>query len=187
MGLLYLVPLMLQEGFGDSPTAAGAAVLPETIGLLVGSQLVARTVRRHGARRAVLGGLAGAGVAFVLVAAVAPSLGVVGVGAAMWGGGLCLSHAVLIGQAASFTTVRERATTDATALFMAQRTLAGALGVVVAAALLGGLAGDVGDPGDGHRIAVVALLGFLLLAAASAARLSREALEEAFVEEPPRT
>lgn len=182
MGLLYLVPLMLQEGFGDSPTASGAAIFPETIGLLIGSQLVARTVRVLGARRAVLGGLAGAGVAFVLVAAVAPSLGVVGVGAAMFLMGLCLSHAVLIGQAASFTTVQERATTDATALFMAQRTLAGALGVVVAAALLGALAGEVGDPGDGHRIAVVAMLGFLVLAAASTARLSRASLEDAFDE-----
>ena len=182
MGLLYLVPLMLQEGFEDSPTASGAAILPETIGLLIGSQLVARTVRVLGARRAVLGGLAGAGVAFVLVAAVAPSLGVVGVGAAMFLMGLCLSHAVLIGQAASFTTVQERATTDATALFMAQRTLAGALGVVVAAALLGALSGDVGGPGDGHRIAVVAMLGFLVLAAASTARLSRASLEDAFDE-----
>lgn len=180
MGLLYLVPLMLQEGFGESPTAAGAAIFPETIGLLIGSQLVERSVRTFGARRAVLGGLAGAAIAFVLAAAVAPRLGVVGVGAALFLMGLCLSQAVLIGQAASFTTVQERATTDATALFMAQRTLAGALGVVVAATLLGALSDEVGDSGDGHRIAIVAMLAFLALAAAATARLSRASLDAAF-------
>jgi len=182
MGLLYLVPLMLQNGYGASPTTAGAAIFPETVGLLIGSQLVERSIRVFGARRAVLGGLAGAGVAFVLVAVAAPGLGAVGIGAAMFLMGLCLSQAVLIGQAASFTTVQERATTDATALFMAQRTLAGALGVVVAATLIGASAG-VGSDGDDYRLAVVAMLGFLVLAALSTARLTREALEEGFA--PP--
>nr|WP_246852306.1 MFS transporter [Patulibacter sp. SYSU D01012] len=180
MGLLYLVPLMLQQGYGASPTAAGAAVFPETVGLLVGSQLVERLVGRVGARRLVLGGLAGAAGAFVLVAAAAPSLGPVGVGAAMFLMGLCLSQAVLVGQAASFTTVQERATTDATALFMAQRTLAGALGVVAAAALLGVLVDAAGATGDGYRLTVLAMLAFLALAAAATARLSRGALQAGF-------
>ncbi|MGX6448466.1 hypothetical protein ACVU7I_10425, partial [Patulibacter sp. S7RM1-6] len=121
-----------------------------------------------------------AAAAFVLVAAAAPALGPVGVGAAMLLMGLGLSQAVLVGQAASFTTVRERATTDATALFMAQRTLAGALGVVAAATVLGALDAAVGSVGDGYRLAVLALLGFLALAAAATRRLSRAALQAGF-------
>jgi EmrB/QacA subfamily drug resistance transporter len=179
MALLYLMPLVLQEVGGLSPAAAGLAMVPEMIGLLIGSQVVGRASRRAGPRALALLGLAGAAAVTTVLLVTAGRGGVPLTGGLLLIFGLCLSQTVLLGQAAAFATVTERATTDATALFMAQRTTAGALGVVVAAAALGIAQGVLPDEAA-YRVALATVVALFALAAVPVLRLGSGELAKAF-------
>jgi len=58
-GVLFLVPLFLQEARGASPLASGLTTFPEALGVVVSTQMVARLYPRVGPRRLMAGGLAG--------------------------------------------------------------------------------------------------------------------------------
>lgn len=183
MALLYLMPLVLQEVGGLSPSAAGLALVPEMIGLLIGSQVVGWASRRAGPRRLSLLGLAGAAGVTTALLVTAGRGGVPLTGGLLLLFGLCLSQTVLLGQAAAFATVTERATTDATALFMAQRTTAGALGVVAAAAALGAAQGVLPDDAA-YQVAFGTVVACFALAAVPLLRLGPDELAEAFAPSP---
>ncbi len=66
-GVLFLVPLFLQEARGASPLASGLTTFPEALGVLCSSQLVARLYPRIGPRRLMAGGLIGVATAMSLL------------------------------------------------------------------------------------------------------------------------
>ncbi|HEU5433982.1 MAG TPA: DHA2 family efflux MFS transporter permease subunit, partial [Thermomicrobiales bacterium] len=67
IGLLFLVPLYLQEARGVSPLVSGLTTFPEAIGVLVSTQLVARIYPRVGPRRLMAGGLTGVAISMILL------------------------------------------------------------------------------------------------------------------------
>ncbi|MGI8476297.1 MAG: DHA2 family efflux MFS transporter permease subunit, partial [Thermomicrobiales bacterium] len=82
-GILYLVPLFLQEARGASPLASGLTTFPEAIGVVVSTQLVARLYPRVGPRRLIAGGLLGVAVGMVLLSLVDLETGAWAIGAVM--------------------------------------------------------------------------------------------------------
>ena len=77
IGVLFLVPLFLQEARGVSPLSSGLTTFPEALGVVSSTQLVARFYPRVGPRRLMSGGLLG-------VASIMALLGVVGLEAGAW-------------------------------------------------------------------------------------------------------
>ena len=70
IGVLFLVPLFLQEVQGASPLEAGLTTFPEALGVVISTQVVARLYPRVGPRRLMAGGLVLVATAIVLLALV---------------------------------------------------------------------------------------------------------------------
>lgn len=136
LGMLFVVPLFLQVVRGESPLAAGLTVMPEAIGVVITTQLVARIYPRVGPRRLMAGGL-------LLVSASILALGTVNggtplwlVGANMFVIGAGMAFVFLPNQAASMATIERRKLGGASMLFSVQRQLGSAFGVAVMSTVL---------------------------------------------------
>ncbi|MFD0274324.1 DHA2 family efflux MFS transporter permease subunit [Kitasatospora sp. NPDC127111] len=177
MGALFVFPLLYQAALGASALDAGLSVFPEAIGLMAASQVVDRLLPRFGPRRLAV-------PALLLAALVLAALAVPGVGerawavrALMFGVGLILGTAVLTLQIAGFADVPPPAMGRAMGLFTIVRTLGGALGIAVTAALVGALSEDgphTAEPGP-YRAALLVTAAVVAAGTLIAARLPGEA------------
>lgn len=132
-GFLFFLPLLLSAR-GHSLQAIGVTMFPETLGLLLGSQIMMRLNRKLGTRRTMLAGFMVALVALVLL--VVMPLPLISVGLLLLVFGLGLSQPVLLGQAAAFNDIAPEHIEDATTLFIVVRTVLSAWGVVLVMSLI---------------------------------------------------
>jgi EmrB/QacA subfamily drug resistance transporter len=178
IGVLFLVPLLLQEARGASPLAAGLTTFPEAVGVIASSQVVARIYPRVGPRRLMAGGL-------VVVATASVLLGLIRVETSEWivrgvmfllGAGM--AYVFLPNQAASLATISRPATGRASTLFSVQRQLGAAVGVATLSSVLAAVgpvrldeAGlDLPNLGA-YGTAFIAAAGFALIGASVALRV----------------
>ncbi|MFF8913406.1 MFS transporter [Streptomyces sp. NPDC015032] len=169
----YFVSLYMQLVLGYGPTAAGAAFLPFTAGIVAGSIVATRTVATFGTRRLLA---AGAGLA---------ALGLAGYAAtARADGGFLLSILVpsLVGSfgfGICFVPLGTAATTDvapdetgmASGLLNSARQVGGSLGLAVLVTVAAQVTGDGGRPADlaaGYSAAFWVCAGLLAVAALTA-------------------
>jgi len=138
-GILFLVPLFLQEARGASPLESGLTSFPEALGGVVSTQLVARLYPRIGPRRLMAGGLIG-------MAVVTGVFGLVGITSGPWPIrglmfliGVGMAYIFLPNQAASFATITSAQTGHASTLASAQRQIGSALGVALLSGVLAAL------------------------------------------------
>jgi MFS family permease len=130
-GILYALPLFLQEARGVSALVSGLTTFPEAIGVVVATQIIARFYKTIGPRRIVCIGLIFMALFMVLLV-------LVGLDTNLW---LIRLLVFLIGstvacvflpiQTAAFATISSAATGQASALYNVQRQLGAALGVAV--------------------------------------------------------
>lgn len=177
MGVLFAFPLLYQAALGASALDAGLSVFPEALGLMLASQAVDRLLPRLGPRLL-------AAPALVLATAVFAALAVPGVAEHAWAVralmfcvGLVLGTAVLTVQIAGFADVPPPAMGQAMGLFTIVRTLGGALGIAVTAAVISAAGGsDAHDATPGpYRAAILTTAGLVALGTLCALRLPREA------------
>lgn len=132
-GFLFFLPLMLSAQ-GHSLQSIGVTMFPETLGLLLGSQMMMHLNKKFGSRCTMLGGL------MVALGALIPillmQLPLVAVGLLLLVFGVGLSQPVLLGQAAAFNDIAPEQTEDATTLFIVIRTVLSAWGVVLVMSLI---------------------------------------------------
>lgn len=136
LGMLFSVPLFLQQGLGKSALDSGSATFPEALGVLVSSQIVARVYPRIGPRRLM-------GFGLIWVTAVSLACCILGPATNLWmvrllmfclGAGMA-SMFMPFG-AAAFATISSADTGQASVISNAQNQLGGALGVAVASGVL---------------------------------------------------
>lgn len=136
LGLLYAVPLFLQQARGVSALTSGLTTFPEAVGVLVATQIVARLYPSIGPRRLLVGGL-------TVVAIVMALMGLIGQDTSLWllralmfltGAGMAFSFTSV--QAASFATISTAETGQASALFNAQRQIGASLGVALLSSVI---------------------------------------------------
>ncbi|GAA0496370.1 DHA2 family efflux MFS transporter permease subunit [Streptomyces sp. NPDC046215] len=179
MGVLFAFPLLYQASLGASALDAGLSVFPEALGLMLASQAVDRLLPRLGPRLL-------AAPALVLATAVFAALAVPGVAENAWAVralmfcvGLVLGTAVLTVQIAGFADVPPPAMGQAMGLFTIVRTLGGALGIAVTAAVIaaaGGTDGHGGDAAPGpYRAAILTTAALVALGTLFALRLPKDA------------
>lgn len=135
-GILFLVPLFLQEARGQSAFSSGLTTFPEAIGVVVSTQLVAYLYHYFGPRRLMAGGL-------VLVAAGMTLLCTIQLGTSDWWVrlfmfiiGVGMAYVFLPAQAAGFATISSADTGRASTLYTVQRRLGSAAGVAVLSTVL---------------------------------------------------
>lgn len=148
IGVLYLVPLFLQEALQLSPFEAGITTAPEAIGVVTSTQIVARIYPRVGPRRLMSFGLSGVAVSIFLMSLMQLDTSIWIFRLLMFALGASMACLFLPNQAASLATISRRDTGRATTLTNVQRQLGSALGVALLSTVLSA-AGAVVTTSDG--------------------------------------
>jgi len=128
LGTLYTVSLFLQDGRGLSPLVTGLCLLPEALGVMLGSQLASRLLYpRFGPRFVMSVGVVGVSLLIVL-------LGLTGRNTSLWLVcvllhclGLSVGQVFVSTQAAAFATIPRASSGRASTIFNVGRRLGGAL------------------------------------------------------------
>ncbi len=136
LGVLFLVPLFLQEVLKVSAFTSGLTTFPEAIGVVLSSQIVARLYPRIGPRRLMVGGLLGVTVTLTLLSLIGLTTNLWIIRALMFFTGAGMAYVFLSGQTAAFANIPSAATGRASALYNAQNQLGSALGVALLSTVL---------------------------------------------------
>ena len=136
LGVLFLMPLFLQEVRQLSATESGLTTFTEAFGVIIASQIASRLYPRIGPRRLMVGGLA-------FTAAVSASLALVGLDTDIWlirlamfALGLGMGFMIMSQQAAAFAQISPADTANASAIYSMLRQTSSAVGVAVLATVL---------------------------------------------------
>jgi EmrB/QacA subfamily drug resistance transporter len=135
-GLLFVLPLFLQELRGLSALQSGLTTFPQAIGVLISSQLVGRLYPYVGPRRLMVFGLSGAAVTVSMFTLVDLGTSLWWIRLLLFTRGLFMACAFIPLQAATYATITRADTGRATAIYSTQRQMSAALGVAVLATVL---------------------------------------------------
>jgi EmrB/QacA subfamily drug resistance transporter len=138
-GVLFLVPLLLQDGLGFSAIHSGLTTFPEAIGGMTGIQITTRLYKRVGPRRLMMAGMAGTVVTIGGMAFAGPSTVEWLIPVLMFLTGASFGFAMAPSQTASLSTISNARTGQASTLMNTLRQVAGAAGVAVIGTLIGAL------------------------------------------------
>jgi EmrB/QacA subfamily drug resistance transporter len=136
LGVLFLLPLYLQQLRGLSALQAGLATFPAALGMVVMLQVTSRIYPRVGPRRMMIFGLTGATFTSAAFLFVGLNTSLWWIRAIMLFRGVFMSFAMLPMQAASFSTISPRDTGRASSLFSTNRQVASSVGVALLATVL---------------------------------------------------
>ncbi len=136
MGVLFMMPLFLQEARGYSPLESGLTTFPEAIGVVTSTQIVARLYPRVGPRRLMAGGLAGVAAMMALLWTIDLSSSAWLVRILMFFIGVGMAYVFLPAQVAGFATISRSDTGQASTLSSVQRRVGGAVGVAMLSTVL---------------------------------------------------
>jgi len=136
LGVLYVMPLFLQNVRGLSPTRSGLVTFTEAIGVMVASQIGGRLYPRVGPRRLMTGGLLWTAIVMAGFATVSLDTGIWQIRIGMFLLGLGMGFMIMSQQAAAFAQISPKDTANATAIFSMLRQTAAAVGVALLATVL---------------------------------------------------
>jgi EmrB/QacA subfamily drug resistance transporter len=166
VGMLFLLPLYLQQLRGLSAFESGLTSVPQALGLVCMIPLAGVLFPRVGARPLVTFGMAGTTLTAALLVLVDGTTDLWWVRLILFGRGLAFGLVLLPLQTAAFASVSSAATGRASALFNTGRHVAASLGVATLSSVLASSGGVLGFHAAFAVGAVLGLLGTL-----SAARL----------------
>jgi EmrB/QacA subfamily drug resistance transporter len=130
LGVLFAVPLFFQLALGLNALQSGLNTFPEAIGVMIGAQIASRLLYpRIGPRRLVAAGLVGVACSMALMTQVGFDTDLWWMRLLMLSMGVCMAQVIVSSQAASFATVSQADTGNASSLFNSGRQLGSALGV----------------------------------------------------------
>ncbi len=137
LGVLFLLPLFLQELRGLSALESGLTTFPQALGMLLMVPVTSRLYPRVGPRRMLTIALAGITVTSALFLLVDLGTNLWWIRAIMFLRGVSMSFAVVASQAAAFASIRSEETARASSLFNTNRQVAASIGVAALATVLG--------------------------------------------------
>lgn len=132
----FLLPLMLQLGFGLSPLKAGVLTMATGVGALGTRAIIARVIRRVGFRSLLIGASIMTSVFYVTYSLFTPSMSHVLMFGLLMVGGVCNSMAMVSLNTLGFTEIPRPRMSHATAGASMVQQVSLALGVVMGASLL---------------------------------------------------
>jgi EmrB/QacA subfamily drug resistance transporter len=136
IGVIFLMPLFLQNLRGLTPFESGLTTFPQAIGVIVSSQIVGRLYHRVGPRRLIFFGMLGMSVVTFQLSLLDLHTSLWTIRGIMFCRGLCASFSFVPLQASTYANVTPADTGRASALYSTQRQVAAALGVATLGTVL---------------------------------------------------
>ncbi len=163
----FLLPLMLQLGFGLSPIASGSLTVATAVGSLATRAVMTRTIRFFGFRRLLLGATVGTSICYASYSLFTPETPHGLIFCTLMLGGLVNSMVMVSLQTLGFSQIPKPRMSHATSLSTMVQQLAVSLGVVLGAALVGVVArlhgGDAAHPQAHDFSPVFVLIGMMTM------------------------
>jgi EmrB/QacA subfamily drug resistance transporter len=135
-GILFLLPLFLQQLRGLSAFDAGLTTFPQAIGMILMVQVSGRLYPHVGPRRMLAIGLAGLCLTSALFVLVGLDTSLWFIRGIMFLRGVAMSFALVASQTATFSSIKSEETGRASALFNTNRQVAASVGVAVLTTVL---------------------------------------------------
>jgi EmrB/QacA subfamily drug resistance transporter len=136
LGVLFLLPLFLQELRGISALQSGLTTFPQAIGMILVVPFASRLYPRIGPRRMMLGGIVGVTVTTALFMFIDINSSLWWIRLIMFGRGITMAWASVPMQAATFSTITSEDTGRASALMNTNQRVASSIGVAILATVL---------------------------------------------------
>jgi EmrB/QacA subfamily drug resistance transporter len=136
VGVLFLLPLFLQELRGLSALQSGLTTFPQAVGMIIASQVVSRLYHGVGPRRLIFWGMVAMAVCTIPLLFVDLATNLWWIRAIMLGRGMCMAFSFVPLQTATFANISPADTGRASAIFSTQRQVAAALGVALITTVL---------------------------------------------------
>jgi EmrB/QacA subfamily drug resistance transporter len=136
MGILFLLPLFLQQLRGLSAFQSGLATFPQALGMVLIAQVVTKLYPKVGPRRLIVAGLSGAVVVALLMSRISLDSNIWLIRGLMFALGGSLGFSMIPVQTATYATIIPRNIGRATALFSTNRQVAGSVAIAVMATVL---------------------------------------------------
>lgn len=180
-GLIFVLPLYLQNLRGLDAFESGLTTFPQALGVLVSSQIAGRIYGQVGPRRLMAFGMALAATVMAAFVFIGPDTDLWLLRILLFGRGFALGFPFVASQAASYARVLPMDNGRASAIFATQRQMAVSIGIALLATVLSIFMPLVGPPPNvdramhGYRIAFVVAAALPALAAFAAWRLVRDA------------
>lgn len=174
VGLIFLLPLYLQNVRGLSALDSGLTTFPQAIGVLLTSQIAGRLYATVGPRRLIAGGLAAAAIINASFAMLDVDSSLWTVRALIFVRGFCMGFAFVPMQASSYARISPADNGRASSIFSTQRQMSLSVGIAVLATILSsfvpltGAVNDVAQAMTGYRVTFI-VCGIFALGAAIAA------------------
>jgi EmrB/QacA subfamily drug resistance transporter len=136
IGVIFLMPLYLQDLRGFTPLESGLTTFPQALGVILSSQIVGRLYHRVGPRRLIVFGMMVMAVMTFPLAFIGLHTGLWTIRAIMFGRGIAMAFAFVPMQAATYANIEPVDTGRASAIYSTQRQVAAALGVATLGTVL---------------------------------------------------
>ena len=137
LGVLFLLPLFLQELRGLSALESGLTTFPQALGMLLMVPFSSRLYPRVGPRRMLTFALTGVTVTSALFLLVDLETSLWWIRGVMFLRGVSMNLAIVASQAAAFASIPSEETGRASALFNTNRQVAASIGIATLATVLG--------------------------------------------------
>jgi EmrB/QacA subfamily drug resistance transporter len=135
-GVLFLLPLFLQQLRGLSAFDAGLTTFPQAIAMMLMAPATSRLYPHIGPRRMLVIGLAGLSVTSALFLLVGLDTSLWWIRGIMFLRGVSMSFALVASQTATFSSIKSEETGRASSLFNTNRQVAASVGVAVLTTVL---------------------------------------------------
>ena len=136
VGVIFLLPLFLQQLRGLSAFQSGLTTFPQAIGLILIARFASRIYPQVGPRRMLMVGMAGTALSTALFYFVGLETSQWWIRGIMFLRGIFFGIGLIPLQAATFSTISPRDSGRASSLFSTNRQVAGSIGVAILATVL---------------------------------------------------
>jgi EmrB/QacA subfamily drug resistance transporter len=136
LGVLFVLPLFLQQLRGLSATESGLTTFPQALGLVAVAQLASRLYPKVGPRRMIMAGMLGTAITTGLFLRVGLATSLWWIRGIMFLRGLAFGTALIPLQASAFATISSSDSGHASSIFNANRQVGASFGVSILATIL---------------------------------------------------
>ena len=170
-GLLFVLPLYLQNYRGLSAIMSGLTTFPQALGVMISSQIAGRIYKRVGPRRLITLGFGLSAVVILSFVTIGPNTNLWEIRGLMFARGLCMGLAFTPIQATAYASISPTDMGRASSIFSTLRQVFISIGVAAMSTLLAAFTNLVGTPKDpdsaltGYRVSII--VSMLLLVVSS--------------------